>query len=345
MKSIFGGKGKFPFDREGGSDDRDVIDLKDLKVPKPNWKALAGIVAVGVLALLIWTSFYKVDPEEVGIVLRLGRYVGSEAQPGLHIKIPFGVDKVYLVPVQRQLKQEFGFRTAEAGVRTRYSQKGFEDESLMLTMDLNAAVVEWIVQFRIVDPYKYLFRVRNIGETFRDMTEAVMREVVGDRTVNEVLTIGRQEVADQVAVLLQELLDQYETGITIDQVVLQDVNPPDPVKPSFNEVNEAQQEREKLINQARAEYNQIIPRARGEAQQTIQRAEGYAIDRINRSEGEATRFIALYDEYRKAPEVTRRRLYLETLGEILPGTERKIILDEGAQGILPLLDLREAPKP
>jgi len=324
-------EGKFP---------KDPIDLTKIKPPKMNPKLIAFAVAAAVIAGLLSTAIYQVKPEEVGVVLRLGKYVHPPAQPGLNFKLPFGIDRVYKVPVQRQLKEEFGFRTSKAGVRTQYSKASFEDESLMLTGDLNAAVVEWIVQYRINDPYKFLFRVRNVAETFRDMTEATLREIVGDRTVNEVLTIGRQEIETVAEGKLQELCSQYETGITVDKVVLQDVNPPDFVKPSFNEVNQAQQEREKLINQARAEYNQIIPKARGEAEETIQNAEGYALDRVNRAKGEAARFSALFAEYKKAPEVTRRRFYLETLGGILPDVGRKIIIDEEAKGFIPLLDLR-----
>jgi membrane protease subunit HflK len=209
----------------------------------------------------------------------------------------------------------------------------------MLTGDLNAAVVEWVVQFRIVDPYKFLFRVRGVADTFRAMSEAIMRKVVGDRTVNEVLTVGRAEVALVVEERLQELCDQYETGIKVEQVVLQDVNPPDPVKPSFNEVNQAQQEREKLINEAQSEYNKVIPRAQGEALQTIRQAEGYALDRVNRSKGDAARFNALFTEFRKAPQVTRKRIYLETMNAILPQVEKKIVVDDQLGGILPLLNL------
>jgi modulator of FtsH protease HflK len=176
--------------------------------------------------------------------------------------------------------------------------------------NLNVAVVEWIVQYRVSDPYRFLFNVRNLDETFRAMNEAVMREVVGDRTVTEVLTVGRQEIESRVEERLQALVNQYEMGVTIDQVVLQDVNPPDPVKPSWDEVNQAQQQRDRMINEARAEYNRVIPRARGEAQQTVLQAEGYALNRVNRAEGESTRFAAVYDEYRQAPDVTRRRLYL-----------------------------------
>jgi membrane protease subunit HflK len=209
----------------------------------------------------------------------------------------------------------------------------------MLTGDLNVAVVEWIVQYRVADPYKYLFKVRNVDETFRDMTEAMVREVVGDRTVTEVLTVGRQEVETSVQALLQELCIQYETGITVDQVVLQDVNPPDPVKPSWDEVNQAQQQRDQLINEAKAEYNQVIPRAKGEAEQTVLQAEGYAMDRVNRSQGDALRFNAQYAAYRRAPQVTRQRMYLETMQKILPQIGGKLFLDQDAKGVLPLLPL------
>ncbi len=209
----------------------------------------------------------------------------------------------------------------------------------MLTGDLNVAVVEWIVQYRVSDPYLYLFKVRNVEDTFRDMNEAVMRQVVGDRTVTEVLTVGRQEIESTVQRQLQEMCSQYETGITIDQVVLQDVNPPDPVKPSWDEVNQAQQQRDRLINEAQGEYNRVIPRAEGEAQQTILQAQGYALDRVNRAEGDAARFKALYEAYRQAPTVTRRRMYLETMAKVLPKMGGKLYIDIDAQGVMPLLPL------
>ncbi|HSM13992.1 MAG TPA: FtsH protease activity modulator HflK [Thermoanaerobaculia bacterium] len=296
-------------------------------------------ILLAILALvLILGSVYTIDPEEVGVVLRFGAYV-RDASPGLNFKMPLGIEQVIKVPVERQLKEEFGFRTVQPGVRTEYSDRDFDDESLMLTGDLNIADVEWVVQYRIVDAYAYLFRVRGVRDTFRAMTEAVVRDAVGDRTVNEVLTVGRQEIASLVEQNLQALCDQYETGLKVEQVVLQNVNPPEKVKPSFNAVNQAQQEREERINTAQREYNQVIPRARGEAQQTIERSEGYALDRVNRSEGDAARFTALYEEYRKAPEVTRRRLYLETMGRVLPKAGRIVIVDEDVRGVLPLLDL------
>jgi membrane protease subunit HflK len=214
----------------------------------------------------------------------------------------------------------------------------------MLTGDLNVAVVEWIVQYRVSDPYQLLFMVRNPEGTFRDMNEAVMREVVGDRTVTEVLTIGRQEIESRVEAELQPLVDQYELGITVDQVVLQDVNPPDPVKPSWDEVNQAQQQRDRLINEARAEYNKVVPRASGEAEQAILQAEGYALDRVNRAQGDAVRFKDLYEAYRRAPQVTRRRMHLETMERILPEIGGKIFVGDDASGVLPLLNLETLRK-
>jgi membrane protease subunit HflK len=288
--------------------------------------------------LILATSFYQVEPDEEGVVLRFGVHQGN-SPPGLHFKVPFGIDRVYRIPVQRQLTEEFGFRTQTADLRSQVSSRGYEDESNMLTGDLNTVVVDWVVQFRIIDPEAYLFKVRNAQGSFRDMAEAVMREVVGDRTVNEVITIGRQEVALVVLAQLQELADLYEIGIQVDQVVLQDVAPPDPVKPAFNKVNQAEQQKSQLISEAQSEYNKVIPRARGEAEQTVLAAEGYALDRVNRAEGEAARFNAFYAEYRKAPDVTRQRIYLETMREVLPKAGRKIVVDDEIRGLLPLLDL------
>lgn len=309
------------------------------------WRGLL----LGVVALVaLTTSCYTVEPEEVGVVLRFGRYVEA-TPPGLHFKLPLGVDRVLKVPVERQLKAEFGFRTTgvqEGGGATEYAGGTFDDESLMLTGDLNIAYVEWVVQYRIVDAYRYLFRVRNVDETFRAMSEAVMQEVVGDRTVNEVITVGRDELATLAEQKLQVLADQYETGLHVEQVVLQNVHPPDPVMPSFNEVNQAEQRRSELINTAEARYNEVVPRARGEAEQAIQVAEGYALDRVNRARGEAARFASLFAEYRRAPDVMRKRLYLETMAAVLPRAGRKLVIDGAAAGNLtPLLDLQGATPP
>lgn len=296
-------------------------------------------ILIGLLAVIgLLTSVYTVGPEEVGVVVRFGKYERT-VDPGLNFKLPYGVESVEKIPVERQLKQEFGFRTTTSGIRSSYAKANYVDESMMLTGDLNLADVEWVVQYRISDPYLFLFKVRNAEKTLRDMSESAVRKVVGDRTVNEVLTVGRMEIATSVERILQELCNEYENGITIDQVVLQDVNPPDPVKPSFNAVNEAQQQRETLINQGQAEFNRVIPRARGEALQTIQQAEAYALNRVNRARGEAVRFNSLFEEYQKAPDVTKKRLYLETMQRIMPKIGTKVIVDEQGNNVLPLLQL------
>ena len=327
-------------------DDGPVGDFQRINVPGvPGGlpripRTAVALVAVLLLAVFVgFNTLYQVQPEEVGVVLRFGEFVRT-TEPGLRAKIPMA-EEVLKVPVQRQLKQEFGFRTLDAGIRTQYaeSDRRLVDEAVMLTGDLNVAVVEWIVQYRVADPYLFLFKVRNLEDTFRAMNEAVMREVVGDRTVTEVLTVGRQEIESRVEERLQDMANQYEMGITVGQVVLQDVNPPDPVKPSWDEVNQAQQQRDRMINEARAEYNRVIPRARGEAQQAVLRAEGYALDRVNRAQGEAVRFIAIHQEYEQAPEVTRRRLYLETMQRVLPNVGRKLYIDKDASGVLPLLSI------
>ena len=301
---------------------------------------LKKIIIIGLLLILAFTSIKTVGPEEEGVVLSLGEY-NRTVQPGLNFILPFGLEEMYKIPVQRQLKQEFGFRTESAGVTTEYSDRSFAEESLMLTGDLNLADVEWVVQYRIVDSYQYLFKVRNAEDALHDMSEAAMRKTVGDRTVNEVLTVGRQEVATNVEILLQKMCEEYQNGIRIDQVVLQDVTPPEPVKPSFNAVNQAQQERETLINQAESEYNRVIPRAKGEAQETIQLAEAYRLNRVNGATGEADRFNSLYQEYVKAPEVTKKRIYFETIEKILPKIGNKIVVDEKGNSVLPLLNLQQ----
>lgn len=310
----------------------------EIRLPQFNKTVIRNALIAFAVLIVAFTSFYTVEPEETALVLRFGEYVRA-TDPGLHFKLPFGVETVKKVPVQRQWKEEFGFRTVRSGQRSQYATRPYAEEANMLTGDLNAANVEWVVQYRVVDPYRYLFKVRQPQDTFRGMSEAVMRSIVGDRTVNEVLTVGRAEVASEVQLALQVLCDQYEIGISVDQVVLQDVNPPDAVKPSFNEVNEAQQEREKLINQAQSEYNRVIPRAQGEALQTIQEAEGYALQRVNEARGDSARFVAFYREYRKAPEITRKRIYLETMSQVLPAVNGKVIIDGDLRSVLPLLNL------
>ncbi len=301
-----------------------------------------GIFVIAVLALVglgLWTACYTVPSDSVAVVQRFGKYL-KNVPPGLHFKLPMGIDEATVVPVKRQLKQEFGFMTPGSGDRYQTSQPGNQTrETQMVTGDLNAALVEWVVQYRISDPVKYLFEVREPGETLRYVSESVMREVVGDRTVDEVITIGRQEIETEALAKMQALSTKYAMGISIDQVQLKNINPPQPVQESFNEVNQAQQEKEKLINEARRDYNKVIPLADGEKDQRIREADGYRLKRINEAEGDVARFSTLLAEYTKAPEVTRRRIYIETLQEILPGIRSKIIVDEQMRGILPLLNL------
>lgn len=313
----------------------------NLNLP-PGWKKvlehykkiLLAIAAV----IVLFSSLFQVGPEEVGVITRFGKYV-RRVEPGLNIKMPV-IERVYKVAVERQQKLEFGFRTVTSGVQSTYAKSGTADESLMLTGDLNLADVEWVVQYRINDPYSFLFKVRNPVNSLRDISEASMRKVVGDRTVNEVLTVGRMDIATTVLEEIQKICTEYSLGIKIEQVVLQDVNPPDPVKDAFNAVNQAQQEKETLINQAMSEYNRIIPRARGQADETIQKAHGYASQRVNNALGETARFNALYTEFIKAPEVTKRRIYLETLSSVLPRLGNKIITDEKGNNVLPLLQMQ-----
>jgi membrane protease subunit HflK len=301
-----------------------------------------GVIALVVLALAVlgaWTAYYTVPSDSVAVIQRFGKYL-KDVPPGLHFKLPLGIDAATIVPVKRQLKQEFGFTTPGASDPYQSSAPGDgKRETQMVTGDLNAALVEWVVQYRISDPAKFLFEVREPSETLRYVSESVMREVVGDRTVDEVITIGRQEIETEALVKMQVLSTKYAMGISIDQVQLKNINPPGPVQESFNEVNQAQQEKEKLINEARRDYNKVIPLAEGEKDQRIREADGYRLKRINEAEGDVARFSALFAEYSKAPEVTRRRIYIETLQDIMPGIRSKIIVDEQTQGILPLLNL------
>jgi membrane protease subunit HflK len=289
----------------------------------------------------LWSSFFTIPAESEGIILRFGKYI-NKVPSGLHFKIPFGVDSVVEVPTQRQQKLEFGFTSHSY---TNPDQTGEEPglEKSMVTGDLNAALVEWIVQYRITEPEHYLFSVRKPGLTLRDLSEATMREVVGDRTVDEIITIGRQEIEDNVLAHLRELAKRYNLGVTINQVQLKNVNPPEPVQPSFNEVNRAQQDRENMINIANGEYNKAVPRARGEADQRIQAAEGYRFKRINEAEGDANAFTSVLEQYIKAPDVTRTRIYLETLGQVLPQARQQIIVDDTVQQILPMLPFPTMP--
>ncbi|MBI4563984.1 MAG: FtsH protease activity modulator HflK [Planctomycetes bacterium] len=313
--------------------------FRSFRFAKYSWVLPAIAVLVGAL-----TSFYTVEPDEEAVLLRLGRY-SETTGPGLHFKLPFWIDRAIKLPTERVLQEEFGFRTESTrGERTAYAHDRFDDESLMLTGDLNVADVEWIVQFQISDPKSYLFHANNPVRNVRDISQAVMRRVVGDRLVNDVLTIGRVEVASEAQRLTQEALDRYDMGVRIVSVKLQDVNPPELVKPSFNDVNAAKQEQEQMINQAERVYNEIIPKARGQAEEQISMAEGYAAAALNRARGDSEKFRMLLSEYRKAPEVTRRRLYLETMEKLYERFQRITIVDGDLKGLLPIFDAPERPK-
>ena len=270
--------------------------------------------------------------------MTLGRY-SRTTDPGIHLKIPFGIEKIYKVRVDYQYKQEFGFRTKSAAQRTQYSSKNFEYESWMLTGDLNIAEVEWIVQYKIKNPKKYLFNIRDVQNTIRDVSEATMRLMVGDKSFQDVLKSGREVISDNAKLHMQKILDQYESGISIQLVQLQDVLPPQPVADSFNEVNRAKQEQESAINEARQAYNKEIYKVEGEAQKMISESEGYAIERVNTAKGDVQLFTSVLKEYKKAPQITKDRLYIENMESILKKIPHKIIIDEKLENILPLLDL------
>jgi membrane protease subunit HflK len=313
-----------------------------LNLPRPPWR-LIGLAAFVVLALVIlWTSYYTVPAESEAVVLRFGKFL-KIVEPGLHFKIPLGIDEYTEVQTRRQLKLEFGFFTSGYTNLDQPPRQQLEEKS-MVTGDLNAALVEWVVQYRISDPREYLFDVRNPGQTLRDLSEAAMREVIGDRTVDEVITIGRQDIEISALARMQDLASRYKLGVKVDQVQLKNVNPPREVQASFNEVNKAQQDRENAINIANGDYNEAVPRARGQADQMIRGAEGYRFKRVNEAEGDIASFNAMLGQYIKAPEITRTRLYLETMGDVLPAMGPKIIIDDSMKQLLPILPLSVKPE-
>jgi len=316
--------------------------LKNFFRDSKKWLPIVGVVAVVLGGM---TVVYTVQPQEEAVVLRLGKYLAT-TPPGLHFKLPFGFDKVTKVKTKLVHQDEFGFRSSatKGGQRTQYSSKYYKKESLMLTGDLNVADVEWIVQYQISDPRKYLFQARDVTTNIRDVSQSIMRRVVGDRTVNSVLTVGRVAISEEAQRLTQQVLDKYDMGIHIVTVKLQDVNPPEPVKPSFNEVNEAKQEQEQAINNAEKFYNKVIPEARGKAEQQISDAEGYASALVNRSKGDAENFLAKLQAYKQAPQITRTRLYLEAVESLYSNMSEMIIVDAGVKGVLPIFDQRQLIK-
>ena len=302
------------------------------------WVIIAVLILYGFA-----TSVYTVPEDSKAVVLRFGKDVRQE-EPGLHFKLPVGIEKHYPVPVKRIFKEEFGFRTLKASVTTQYDSRDYPSESLMLTGDLNIADVEWVVQYKILDPRQYMFAIRDPQQALRDLSESVMRLVVGDQTATQVLTVGRSEITGEVEQKLQDLLNLYQTGLRVESVTLQDVNPPDAVNPAFNSVNESKQEKEKLINEARRDRNTTVPKATGLAKQQVTEAEGYALKRVNQAQGDADRFISILNAYKNAKEVTRQRLYLETMGEVLPTVEEVYVIDGKSNTPLPILQLGRGGK-
>ena len=316
-----------------------VSDIDRMKNDLKNGAKYLGPILVVLLVVIGgFTSFYTVEPDEEAVVIRLGKYLTTNS-PGLHFKVPMGVDNVIKVKTKRVLQAEFGFRTENTNSRrTTYSSRNYKAESLMLTGDLNVADVEWAVQFQISDAFKFLFQTSSPETNIRDVSESIMRRVVGDRSVTSVLTTGKVEVEMRAKILMQEVLDKYDMGVRIVTVKLQDVNPPEVVKPSFNEVNEAKQEQEKAINQAEGQYNKIIPEARGKADKLVSEAEGYATAMLNRSLGDAEKFEAILKEYKRAPRITRKRIYLETMSNIFKKFENITVVDPSVKGLLPVFN-------
>ena len=318
LKSQFGGGGPFP-------------------------KKIVGIVVAVLILLLVGiNSYYTVAPRETGVVQRFGRFVRT-APPGPHLKLPFGIETVKKVETGRLLQREYGYRTLQPGTRSRFTEKGYEDEARMLSGDLNVVDLQWAVQYKIEEPMRYLFQVQDVEGTLDDISESVVRRLVGTRYADEVLTVGRTEIAEMARREIQEIMDEYRTGLKITTVQLQNANPPDQVKAAFNEVNEARQDKERMINQAQESYNEKIPRAHGQARQLINQAEGYKVERINRAKGETRRFEEVLREYAKSPEVTTYRMYLESLHEFFGRLDRLIVFDEDQrQSLLPFMNLNQA---
>ena len=297
---------------------------------------VAAIIIAVVLFQIIYSAFYTIEPGEQGIVLRFGQYTRT-TQPGLHFKIPY-VEDMIKVDVETVRKEEFGFRTRIPGKNTVFNKRGFDMESLMLTGDKNVITVDWIVQYKVNDPVKFLFKVRNVPQAVHDNSETVVRRIVGNMDFDYVLS-NREILADMAKHELQRDLDKLECGVTLVTLQLLDINPPEPVKPAFNEVNEADQDMKRLVNEAEETYNRVIPKARGSAKQIIEESHGYAVQRTNRAKGETNRFNAIVAEYLNAQEVTRRRMYLEAMQEILPSVEHVYVMEKGGQNVLPFLDL------
>ncbi len=314
----------------------------DVQIPSLNFKKFGGLIPLLVIILLASLSFYTVDANENGVVLRMGKY-SHTTLPGLHFKIPL-IDQVELVKVDKQFKREFGFRTLKAGVKTQYAKRNYYKESWMLTGDLNIADVRWIIQFKIKNAADFLFNVRDVENTIRDVSEAALRLIIGDRSFTEVVQTDRVAIADQAKLYMQQILDNYKSGISIKMVQLQSVLPPQPVADSYNEVVRAEQEEEKLENEANQAFNKEIYRAEGEAKKMINEAKGYAVERVNYAKGEAVLFELVLAEYKKAPQITKDRYYIEKMNEIYSKVNNKVIVDTRLENFLPMMNLKNKEK-
>ena len=337
IKSAFGGSNGTPPGDDGGQ-------ASQAAPPGGLFGGLGKLFTIILVIILIqiaYSSFYTIKPGERGVVLRFGEY-SKTAPPGLNFKIPL-VDTVVKVDIKTVRKEEFGFRTRAPGRQTIYQKEGFNSESLMLTADKNVIDVEWIVQYKVRDPFNFLFKVQDVKQAVRDISETAIRRVVGNMDFDYVLS-NREILAGTTAEEMQTELDNYESGIDIVTVQLQDVNPPDAVKPAFNEVNEADQDMKRLVNEAEEAYNRVIPKASGDAKKIVEEAKGYAVQRVNESKGETVRFLAIMKEYQAAEEVTRQRMYLETLRDVLPTVKDIYVIDKDQKSILPFLNITGAGK-
>jgi len=311
----------------------------DLQIPSFDFNKFGKFIPIIIILVLATFSFYTVDAYENGVVLRLGKY-SHTTTPGLQFKIPF-IDQVFRIKVAKQFKREFGFRTIKAGVQTQYSKRSYYQESWMLTGDLNIADVRWIIQYKINNAADYLFNVRDVENTIQDVSEAALRLMIGDRSFTEVIQTDRVMIADRTKEYMQQILDNYKSGISIKMVQLQSVLPPQPVADSYNEVVRAEQEEEKLENEANQAFNKEIFRAEGEAKQLINEAKGYAVERVNNAKGEAVLFELVLEEYNKAPQITKDRYYIEKMNDIYSKTTNKVIVDPRLENFLPMLNLNK----
>ena len=317
-------------------------DVTPGRVPRQVTPKVILIVVIVILALItVFSSFFVVDQTEVAAVLRFGRFVRL-AEPGLHFKLPFGIERNSNVPTQVVLRDEFGFRTAQPGVTTVRMARRFPEESLMLTGDLNIVDVEWIIQYRISDAFQWLFKVQDREKTIRDISQSIINQLVGDRAIFDVIGAERATIEAQSQDLMNTLFTKYELGIRVTTVRLQNIVPPaGAVQEAFEDVNKAVQDRSRLINEGQEAYNEAIPRARGQAEQLISEARGYAVQRVNRAQGDVSRFANVLDEYTRNPGVTRTRLYYESFVEALKDPENVDLIDKSLQNFIPFKSLTE----